>query len=189
MGDKIIRLWPDFSKIAKHGFKEFFLMKRFSFCMLLSSLHISNPKTHKINLIWCKAKEKYRGVFEIQKSGDKTSSGEIGLDIRTHASPKVGQDQVNFSIPARSEQLSGSHANEIKHDHSPAAIVVLLFKTLFITCKDKSKQKSHTSVIFHSHFAWIRTKTLFYMLSRLSASKLLRMQRKHAIMNEFSGQI
>ena len=25
------------------------------------------------------AKEKYRGVFEIQKSGDKTSSGEIGL--------------------------------------------------------------------------------------------------------------
>ena len=40
----------------------------------------------------CKAKEKYRGMFEIQKSGDKTSSGEIGLDIRTHASPKVGQD-------------------------------------------------------------------------------------------------
>ena len=38
--------------------------------------------------IW--AKEKYRGMFEIQKSGDKTSSGEIGLDIRTHASPKVG---------------------------------------------------------------------------------------------------
>ena len=35
------------------------------------------------------AKEKYRGVFEIQKSWDKTSSGEIGLDIRTHASPKM----------------------------------------------------------------------------------------------------
>ena len=49
------------------------------------------------------AKEKYRGVFEIQKSGDKTSSGEIGLDIRTHASPKVGQDQVSgeVSIPCR----------------------------------------------------------------------------------------
>ena len=44
-----------------------------------------------------KAKEKYRGVFEIQKSGDKTSSGEIGLDIRTHASPKVGQDQVSYT--------------------------------------------------------------------------------------------
>ena len=35
-----------------------------------------------------KAKEKYRGMFEIQKSGDKTNSGEIGLDIRTHASSK-----------------------------------------------------------------------------------------------------
>ena len=29
-------------------------------------------------------KEKYRGMFEIQKSRDKTSSREIGLDIRTH---------------------------------------------------------------------------------------------------------
>ena len=45
---------------------------------------------------WFKAKEKYRGVFEIQKSGDKTSSGEIGLDIRTHASPKVGQNVANI---------------------------------------------------------------------------------------------
>ena len=38
-----------------------------------------------------KAKEKYRGMwmFENQKSGNKTSSGEIGLDIRTYASPKV----------------------------------------------------------------------------------------------------
>ena len=45
-----------------------------------------------------KAKEKYRGVFEIQKSGDKTSSGEIGLDIRTHASPKVGHDQVSGGV-------------------------------------------------------------------------------------------
>ena len=44
------------------------------------------------------AKEKYRGMFEIQKSGDKTSTGEIGLDIRTHASPKVGQDQVSGGV-------------------------------------------------------------------------------------------
>ena len=44
------------------------------------------------------AKEKYRGMFEIQKSGDKTSSGEIGLDIRTHASPKVVQDQVSGGV-------------------------------------------------------------------------------------------
>ena len=43
-------------------------------------------------------------MFEIQKSRDKTSSGEIGLDIRTHASPKVGQDQVSggvISVPCR----------------------------------------------------------------------------------------
>ena len=37
-------------------------------------------------------------MFIIQKSGDKTSSGEIGLDIRTHASPKVGQDQVSGGV-------------------------------------------------------------------------------------------
>ena len=37
-------------------------------------------------------------MFEIQKSGDKTSSGEIDLDIRTHASPKVGQDQVSGGV-------------------------------------------------------------------------------------------
>ena len=61
-------------------------------------------------LIYTQAKEKYRGVFEIQKSGDKTSSGEIGLDIRTHASPKVGQDQVSggVSVPCR-------HATPVAH--------------------------------------------------------------------------
>ena len=45
-----------------------------------------------------KGKEKYRGVFEIQRSGDKTSSEKIGLNIRTHASPKVGQDQVSGGV-------------------------------------------------------------------------------------------
>ena len=45
-----------------------------------------------------KAKEKYRGMFETQKSGNKTSSGEIELDIRTHASPKVGQNQVSRGV-------------------------------------------------------------------------------------------
>ena len=34
----------------------------------------------------------------MQRSGDKTSSGEIGLDIITHASPKVGQDQVSGGV-------------------------------------------------------------------------------------------
>ena len=51
-------------------------------------------------LISKKAKKKYRGMFETQKSGNKTSSGEIGVDIRTHAnaSPKVGQDQVSGGV-------------------------------------------------------------------------------------------
>ena len=39
--------------------------------------------------------EKYRGMFETQKSRNKTSLGDIGLNIRTLASPKVGQDQVS----------------------------------------------------------------------------------------------
>ena len=42
-------------------------------------------------------------MFETQKSGNKTSSGGIGLNIRTIASPKVGQDQVSggVSVPCR----------------------------------------------------------------------------------------
>ena len=36
-------------------------------------------------------------MFETQKSGNKTSSGKIGLNIRTLASPDVGQDQVRGS--------------------------------------------------------------------------------------------
>ena len=42
-------------------------------------------------------------MFETKKSGKKTSSGEIDLNIRTLASPKVGQDQVSggVSVPCR----------------------------------------------------------------------------------------
>ena len=32
------------------------------------------------------------------ESGKKTSSGEIGINIRTHASPKVGLDQVSGGV-------------------------------------------------------------------------------------------
>ena len=45
-----------------------------------------------------KGKQKYRGMFETQKSRNKTSSGKICLYIRTHASPNVGQDQVSGGI-------------------------------------------------------------------------------------------
>ena len=31
MGDKIIRLWPDFSKVAKHGFNDFFYCEKVFF--------------------------------------------------------------------------------------------------------------------------------------------------------------
>ena len=50
-----------------------------------------------------KQKQKYRGMFETRKSRNKTSSGDIGLNIRTIASPKVGQDQVSggVSVPCR----------------------------------------------------------------------------------------
>ena len=72
----------------------------------MPDLHIMSKKTHvnrcyilRQSIIYIEgAKEKYRGVFEIQRSGDKTSSGKIGLDIRTHASPKVGQDQVSRGV-------------------------------------------------------------------------------------------
>ena len=43
---------------------------------------------------------KYRLMFETQTSGSKTSSGEIGLNIRIHASPNVGvgKDQVSAGV-------------------------------------------------------------------------------------------
>ena len=34
-------------------------------------------------------------MFETQNSGNKISSEDIGINIRTLASPKVGQDQVS----------------------------------------------------------------------------------------------
>ena len=37
-------------------------------------------------------------MFETQKSGNKTSSGEICRNIRTLASPKVGHDQVSGGV-------------------------------------------------------------------------------------------
>ena len=37
-------------------------------------------------------------MFETQKSRNKKSSGEIGLNIRLLASPEVGQDQVSGGV-------------------------------------------------------------------------------------------
>ena len=57
----------------------------------------------KVNITMNQAKQMCRGMLETQKSGNKTSSGEIGLDIRTHVSPKVGQDKVSggVSVPCQ----------------------------------------------------------------------------------------
>ena len=43
-------------------------------------------------------KPKIREMFETQKFGIQTSSREIGLEIRTRASPKVGQDHVSEGV-------------------------------------------------------------------------------------------
>ena len=40
----------------------------------------------------------YRGMFETLKSGNKTGSGEIDLNIKTLAIPKVGQDHVSGGV-------------------------------------------------------------------------------------------
>ena len=37
-------------------------------------------------------------MFVTQKYGKKKSLGEIGLNIRKHASSKVGQDQVSVGV-------------------------------------------------------------------------------------------
>ena len=47
---------------------------------------------------YLKPKQKYRGMFETQKSGNKTSSRDIGLNIKTFAIPKVGQDQMSGGV-------------------------------------------------------------------------------------------
>ena len=47
---------------------------------------------------YIKQKRSTEGCSKLNKSGNKTSSGEIDLDIRTHASAKVGQDQVSGGV-------------------------------------------------------------------------------------------
>ena len=48
--------------------------------------------------LWSKRTRMYRGMLESKKSGNKTSSGEIVLNIRTLASPKGEQDQVSGGV-------------------------------------------------------------------------------------------
>ena len=72
-------------------------------------------------------------MFEIHKSGDKTSSGEIGLDIRTHASPKVGQDQVSGGV-----SVLCRHATPVTD---------ALWKHIFSNIVKVGKRSSHGKVL------------------------------------------
>ena len=78
-----------FIKTFKIHFYKHYAMNKISWYIFASALSIVFG--HKCIV---EAKQKYRGVFETQKSENKTSTGDIGLDIRTHASPEMGQDQV-----------------------------------------------------------------------------------------------
>ena len=50
-------------------------------------------------------------MFETQKSGNKTSPGEIGLNIRTHANSTVEKDQVSGGV-----NVLCSHAMPVAND-------------------------------------------------------------------------
>ena len=75
---------------------------RYKPCVLILDITCFFPLGIDFNwqLVWrCyQQKQKYRGMFETQKSRNKTSSGDIGLNIRTLASPKVGQEQVSGGV-------------------------------------------------------------------------------------------
>ena len=81
-----------------------------------------------------KQKQKYRGMFETQKSINKTSSGDIGLNIRTLASPKVGQDQVSGGV-----SVLCWHA---------APVANVLWKPLAISATSRKLKKTNKTAYF-----------------------------------------
>ena len=64
-------------------FAHIFILERYNYFLVMTPVK-GKKKTQK--------KQMYRGMFETEKSGNKTSSGETGLNIRTLAILKVGQD-------------------------------------------------------------------------------------------------
>ena len=86
-----------------------------------------------------------------------------------------------------------SENSQNKLDFMHSFLLKRFIKLVKMNFKKEQREKSHASVILNSHFAWILTKVLFSILSRLFASKLLRkawkLPRKHTIMNELSVQI
>ena len=64
-------------------------------CVISSS---SSVDFFNVTFLTYRAKQKYRGMFEPKKSRNKTNSGGFDLNIRTLASPKVGQEQMDGRV-------------------------------------------------------------------------------------------
>ena len=101
-----IRIWSiliikSYIKWCIHLSRSLFLYSKQNSNMLYVlvgyEIQTSSISTHIKSQVY-KPKQKYRGMIENQKSGNKTSSGEIGLNIRTHVKPKMGQDQVSGGV-------------------------------------------------------------------------------------------
>ena len=67
-----------------------------------------------------------------------------------------------------------SEKSQNKLDSMQSVLLKRLTKLVKMNFKREQSNNCHDSVILNSHFAWIFTKALFYILARLSASKLLR---------------
>ena len=62
-----------FSSLIIHIRVNIFYLRMLSFCNFKKYIHVIESMFIIQQITWvCRAKEKYRGVFEIQKSGDKT---------------------------------------------------------------------------------------------------------------------
>ena len=63
-----------------------------------SNQYVPEWNTHFLYAHNIQVKLKYRGLLGTQKSENKTCSGEIGLNVITHASPKVGKGKVSGGV-------------------------------------------------------------------------------------------
>ena len=81
------------------GFVEHSAMNR---CLLCASLEsnkcMTNRALHRLFVFRRIQNRSTEGCSKLKSPEKKTSSGEIGLDIRIHASPKVGQGQVSGGV-------------------------------------------------------------------------------------------
>ena len=114
-------------------------------------------------------------MFEIQRSGDKTSSGEIGLDIRTHVSPKVGQDQVSGG------ELYEMSINIFSPPSQLCAVRCITEISLIVTL---SNQYTHT----HINLKEILTKYDNWSTVHLATASAIRVSERTKEIVQISGQ-